>query len=73
MCSDGGILSQCTHTSNYHDVHFQHLTILFVNYVSIKVKYEKDLSLNMKKEMTNIEVFQRICVLDEISDLQNGL
>ena len=51
MCSDGGILSQCTHTSNYHDVHFQHLTILFVNYVSIKVKYEKDLSLNMKKEL----------------------
>lgn len=68
-----GESSHNTNISNYHDVHFQCFTILFVNYVSIKVKSEKDSSLNMKREMNNIEIFQRIHVLDGISNLQNGL
>lgn len=34
----GGILSQCKPTPNQHDLHFKFLTILFVNYTSIKLK-----------------------------------
>ena len=36
--SMGGILSQCICISNHHVVHFKHLTILFVNYTSIKLR-----------------------------------
>ena len=39
-----GILSQCVDISNYHDVHFKYLTILFVSYTSMKLKL-KELSL----------------------------
>ena len=40
----GGILSQYTHISNHHDMHFKYLTILFVNYTAIELgkKEEKD-------------------------------
>ena len=45
----GEILSQCTHTSNcisnHHKVHFEYLTILFVNYITIKLKKKKNLNL----------------------------
>ena len=34
----GEILSQCKHISNYYIVHIKHLTILFVNYTSIKLE-----------------------------------
>lgn len=33
-----GIFSQRTYISNGHNVHFKHLTILYVNYTSIKRK-----------------------------------
>lgn len=33
-----GIFSQCIHLSNDHVVHFKYFIILFVNYISIKVK-----------------------------------
>ena len=39
--SMGGILSQCIFTLNYHFVHFKYLTILFLNYFSIKLKRKK--------------------------------
>lgn len=34
------ILLQCIHTSN-HDAHFRYLTILFVKYISVKLKKNK--------------------------------
>lgn len=34
----GGILSKCMLVLNHHDVHFNYLTILLVNYTSIKQK-----------------------------------
>lgn len=33
----GGILSQCMHMSNYHNVHFKYMTILFAKYTSINL------------------------------------
>lgn len=33
-----GILSQGMCISNYHDVHSKCITILFINYISIKLK-----------------------------------
>lgn len=33
-----GILSQCLHRANCHNVNFKYLTILFVNYISMKLK-----------------------------------
>ena len=33
-----GILSQCLHIANCHNVNFKYLTILFVNYISMKLK-----------------------------------
>ena len=39
----GEILSQCILIANHHVVHFQYLTILFVNYISLKLG-EKNLS-----------------------------
>ena len=35
------ILSKCIHTLNHHDVNFEDLTILSVNYTSIKLKSKK--------------------------------
>ena len=32
------ILSQCIHISNHHIVHVKYVTILFVNYTSIKLE-----------------------------------
>ena len=34
----GRILPKCIRISNHHQIHFKYLTILFVNYTSIKVK-----------------------------------
>ena len=42
---DGEILSQCIWISNHHTVHFKYLTILFVNYTSIKLGEKKTLVL----------------------------
>ena len=36
----GGILSQYIHVSDYRDVHFKYLTILYVNYNSMKLKFK---------------------------------
>ena len=36
--SVGRIFSQCTHISNLHMVHLKYLTILFVNYISMKLE-----------------------------------
>lgn len=33
-----GIPSQYIHVSNDHVIHFKYITILFVNYTSVKVK-----------------------------------
>lgn len=35
---DMGVLSRCTHISHQHDKHFNYLTILLVNYTSVKAK-----------------------------------
>ena len=32
-----GLISQCTHTSDHHIVHFKYITILLVNYTSVKL------------------------------------
>lgn len=37
----GEILSQGMYTSNHHNVHFKYLTIVFVNYTSIKLRGKK--------------------------------
>lgn len=34
----GVILSQCTYISNHHNIHFECLILLFVNYTSIELK-----------------------------------
>lgn len=34
-------LSQCIHRSNHHVVHLKYLTILFLNYTSIKLKEKR--------------------------------
>lgn len=35
----GGILSQYMHVSDYRDIQFKYLTILYVNYNSMKLKF----------------------------------
>ena len=35
----GGILPQCVPISNHHKVRLKYLTILFVNYTSVKPKH----------------------------------
>ena len=37
-----GILSQCRHTSNHWDVCFKYLTLLFVNYTSIRLEKKEE-------------------------------
>ena len=41
-----GILSQCVRISNCHVVNFKYLTILFVNYTSMKLKRKKNTHSN---------------------------
>lgn len=36
-----GIISQCMHLSNHHDVYLKYLTILLVDCPSIKLKKKK--------------------------------
>lgn len=42
-----GLTSQGINISNYHYVHFQHLTILlvYINYTSIKLQFKKKVKL----------------------------
>ena len=34
-----GTISQCIRISNHHDAHFKYLTIVYVNYALIKLKF----------------------------------
>lgn len=36
------IFSRCIHISNHHNTHFKYATILFVNYISVKLENKKD-------------------------------
>lgn len=46
-----GTLSQCIHVSNPPVVNFKYLTILFVNYTTIKLKKSSYMNLNKEKEL----------------------
>lgn len=48
----GGILLQCIRISNHYDVHLRYLTILFVNYISIKPKNTMKICFKEKTTQT---------------------
>lgn len=50
-----GIHSQCLWISNHYIVHFKYFTILFVNYISVKLEGKKEKEMGLSWEHCSVD------------------